>query len=295
MIILFPAHPLKVRLPDPGYELEVRAARDAGFNCVFYSLELLREGNAVEAFATVPSADFPNQQILHRGWMMSDVLYQQLCAELSAKGYAPVTRPGEYAEAHYLPNAYPHLNGLTPESAWITGNDLSEAWSLYQSFTSAPALVKDFVKSAKHKWNEACFIPSNTPRERFDEIIRAFLAARGAQFNKGIVLRRYYELVTLGQDIRGQPVHEEYRMFFWNGELLAATPAIRGEGPFGELPKWTSVAQRFRNRFISMDVARQADNTWIIIEVGDGGVSGLPTSIETESFYRELWRRKSSG
>jgi hypothetical protein len=40
-----------------------------------------------------------------------------------------------------------------------------------------------------------------------------------------------------------------------------------------------------------MDVARQEDGKWTIIEVGDGGVTGLPFSIEPEKFYGELWRR----
>ncbi|MDB6028220.1 MAG: putative rane protein [Verrucomicrobiales bacterium] len=291
MKLLFPSHPLKARLPDPDYESEVDAARQVGFACDFYNLEVLSEGDAARALATCAEPESPAQPILYRGWMMSDTLYAQLYAELVRKGYAPVTRPEVYAEAHYLPNAYPHLAGHTPESKWMMGQDANEAWSLYQNFFHAPALIKDFVKSAKHRWNEACFIPAHTTRERFDEILKAFLEARGKQFNKGIVLRRYHELVTLERDIRGQPVHEEYRMFFWKGELLAATPSIRGEGPFAEMKRWGDIARRFQNQFLSMDVARQEDGSWIIIEVGDGEVTGLPLSIAPELFYGELRKR----
>lgn len=42
-------------------------------------------------------------------------------------------------------------------------------------------------------------------------------------------------------------------------------------------------------RFISVDIARQQDGSWLIVEVGDGGVSGLPSSIEPETFYRALY------
>ena len=94
------------------------------------------------------------------------------------------------------------------------------------------AIVKDFVKSAKHRWNEACFILAATERKRFDEILAAFLEARGTQFEKGIVLRRFHDFLKLADDIRGQPVHEENRLFMWDGLLLAATPAVRGNGPF---------------------------------------------------------------
>ncbi|MGV3773865.1 MAG: ATP-grasp domain-containing protein [Verrucomicrobiales bacterium] len=226
--------------------------------------------------------------LIHRGWMMSDELYLQLWSELERKGYSLFTKPAGYAEAHYLPNAYKHINGLTPASAWVVGNSLEAAWDIYQQFKDGPALVKDFVKSAKHRWNEACFIPAKASREHFKQIMASFLEARGDQFNKGIVLRRFHTLVTLQRDLRGQPVHEEYRMFFFGGKLFAATPPLQGEGPFGELAKWTDIANRFESKFISMDVARQEDGAWVIIEVGDGGVSGLPDSIDSKFFYLKL-------
>ena len=295
MKLLFPCHPLKARQPDPDYADEVNAAVKAGFVCEYYNLDLLRDSDVTGALAVLPPANPEEKNILHRGWMMSDVLYAKLCAELVVKGYVPVVTPEQYDEAHYLPSAYRHLVGLTPESAWIMGKEMDPAWALYQQFIEAPAIVKDFVKSAKHRWKEACFIPPRTGREQFEQILRAFLEARGGEFNKGIVLRRYHELVTLEQDIRGQPVHEEYRIFFWNGELLAASPPVRGNGPYDQMETWSDIARRFQSRFIAMDVARQADDKWIIIEVGDGGVSGLPLSVEPEKFYAALWEKRLSG
>lgn len=291
MKLLFPCHPLKRRLPDPDYEMEVSAAREVGFECEFYSLELLREGNAVDACAGVHSElEEATTPILHRGWMMSEALYSQLEAELRKRRSSLVVSSEQYAQAHYLPNWYPHMAQFTAESVWMSGKDLDEAWSLYQRLSDGPALVKDYVKSAKHRWNEACFIPASTTQSRFEEIIKAFLQARGSQFNKGIVFRRYCELVTLEQDLRGQPVHEEYRMFFWRGKLIASTPALRAPTPLESLEKWSEIARRVENPFISMDVARQLDGSWLVIEVGDGGVSGLPPAIEPKSFYSELLR-----
>jgi hypothetical protein len=290
MNLLFPSHPLKRRSPDPDFEEEAAAASSAGFEVGFYSLEDLRAGDAeqaVSALAPTPSAGIG---ILHRGWMMTDVHYTQLCSALRKKGYTPAINPEQYAEAHYLPSAYPHLEGFTPRSAWMLGDDVDAAWDLYQGFIHEPALVKDFVKSAKHRWGDACFLPANTTPARFGEIIHAFLDARGSHFNKGLVFRRYHNLVVQQQDLRGQPVHDEYRLFFWNGELLAATPPLIGNGPFDEIAKWSAIATKFTNPFITIDLARQDDQSWLIIEAGDGGVSGLPLSISPETFYSQLLR-----
>jgi hypothetical protein len=291
MRILFPNHPLKSRLPDPDYQTEFDAARNAGFECELYSLEDLRAGDATLATQRCAAASSDGEAIVHRGWMMSDSLYAALFTALAGKGYRPVTTPEQYAQAHYLPNAYSLLEGRTPESVWVEGKDVAGAWQKYEQLGRPAAIVKDFVKSAKHRWNEACFIPAGTERTRFDEIMAAFLQARGSLFEKGIVLRRFHEFVKLATDIRGQPVHEEYRLFMWDGALLAATPSIRGAGPFEQIEEWQSIAQGFGNRFISMDIARQQDGSWLIVEVGDGGVSGLPTSIEPETFYKTLRER----
>src|SRR6266446_4137704 len=70
MKLLFPSHPLKSRLPDPDYEAEVSAARRAGFECEFYNLELLRNGDAGGACVVCSPSERPAQGILHRGWMM---------------------------------------------------------------------------------------------------------------------------------------------------------------------------------------------------------------------------------
>lgn len=293
MKILFPSHPLRPRQPDPDFATEFAAAREAGFACELYGLEDLRAGDATHATRYCSSASVAGETIIHRGWMMSDSLYANLFAALVAKGYQVVTTPKQYTESHYLPNAYALLQGYTPESVWVEGKDIDAAWEKYRRLGQPAAIVKDFVKSAKHRWGEACYIPAGTQRDRFEEIVKALLEARGNLFEKGIVLRRFREFVKLADDIRGQPVYEEYRLFMWRGSLLAATPAINGNGPFECTANWESIARKFENPFISMDIAHQQDGSWLIVEVGDGGVSGLPSSIDTGFFYKALRERVS--
>jgi hypothetical protein len=217
MTILFPAHPLIPREPDPDYAEEWTAAGASGFGRMLFNLDRLRAVNGDAALATLPSSEPLDPHILYRGWMLTDIQQKSLCDALLRCGYTPVVGPEAYQEAHYLPNAYDKFEAYTARSAWMRGHVPEAAWCLYQGFRSEDALIKDFVKSAKHRWKEACFIPAGTDQSEFNQILAAFLDARGEQFNHGIVLRRYHPLTILGTDLRGFPIAEENRMFFWRG------------------------------------------------------------------------------
>lgn len=43
-----------------------------------------------------------------------------------------------------------------------------------------------------------------------------------------------------------------------------------------------------RSRLFTLDVARQQDGDWLIIEPGDGQVTGLPERADPRAFYRAL-------
>lgn len=260
MRILFPSHPLHRCQADPEYAAEYQAATAAGFACELYDVDRLREGNAPAALEQCARAAEPSEAILHRGWMLRCWAYGSLHRELLALGYQPVVSPVQYAEAHYLPNAYPLLAGHTPESRWLAGNDVRAAWEVYQELSDGDVIVKDFVKSAKHRWQDACFIPARTPYARFKDVLLTMLYVRGDAFEKGFVFRRVHPLACNGVHVCGRPKHDEVRLFFWDGELLAATK----EEPLSELATWTMLARRFSNRFVTMDVARQTDGSWIV-------------------------------
>ncbi len=107
-------------------------------------------------------------------------------------------------------------------------------------------------------------------------------------FERGVVLRRFHDLHTLGTDMRGMPIHEEYRLFFWKGALLVSTASPDASGPLAHLARWEEIARRFASPFLTLDVTREHDGGWIIVESGDGGVSGLPIALAPEGFYAVL-------
>lgn len=287
MILLFPSEPFAPRRVDPSFESEYEAAKLVGFTCALYSHEDLEAGDLKNCLRMLsPAAE--ERSILLRGWMVPGETYALLHAALLDKGYFPVTPPASYDEAHYLPLAYRITVDHTARSEWIEGDDEDAAWELYEGFREKDAIIKDWVKSAKSRWKEGCYIPAGTSRERFGEIFRVFRKERSKLFNRGVVLREFLPLVARGHDMLGMPLVEETRLFFWRGECLV--PASEASpGPMDEIGRWTEIARRFQSEFVTIDVAPLEDGSWKIVETGDGQVSGLPVGLDPELFYACLW------
>jgi hypothetical protein len=289
-VVLFPDFPLRHREVDPDFAEERDAAMRAGFPVALYAHEAAVAANVAQMCSGCPPAE--GVPAVLRGWMLREEEYARLHAALLEKGYRLLNAPAAYAEAHYLPRAYRHLEGLTPETVWTDRCDIGEAWRLYQGLRDGDVILKDHVKSAKHRWLEACFIPAGSDRDHFGRVLENFVADRGNLFERGFVLRRYVPLMTRGCDMRGYPVATETRLFFLDGrELLPVVPEFAP--PPERMAAFVERASRFASRFMTMDLAQMAAGEWIVIEVGDGGVSGLPVSLGADDFYAAIaaaWR-----
>jgi ATP-grasp domain, R2K clade family 3 len=286
--LLFPCQPGRPLEIDADFSFEGESATSAGFNFLLFDFDALREGEIAHAFRKIPKTKEPII-LLYRGWMLSDTHYAQMETALKDKGYDLLNSTNDYAEAHYLPNAYPKIADHTARTAWVEGNSIEDAWNLYQNqdFCKKEAIIKDYVKSAKYRWREACYIPAHCSRTDFERIFAAFLYEHGPLFEKGIILREFLPLLQKGEDMRGMPIHEEYRLFFLEQKLLIPFP--------DPLPEWIlELPRRFASPFIALDIARGQDDNWWVIEAGDGGVSGLDMRLDMDAFYPALFAHFSA-
>ncbi len=281
MKILFPCDIENVKLVEPDFETEFEAARSVGFDTLLYNHDELIQGNDRGALRGMPKGN--GESVLLRGWMVNGETHSILVKCLLGRGYNPVTEESHYERAHYIPAWYHTVSKYTARTAWVHGDIVEDAWKLYQPFSFEDAVIKDYVKSAKYRWEDGCFIPAGTTEERFREIFSVFREERGNLFNRGVVIREFVPFIERGGKIASLPVIKERRMFFWNGELLAA-----GEEAPTEDPTWEMLAKKFKCPFITIDVAQRNDGEWRVIECGDGGVSGLPLDIEPLRFYSVL-------
>jgi hypothetical protein len=92
--------------------------------------------------------------------MLRPERYHALYSAVSARGATLINDPTAYRTCHHLPEAYRFLEGLTPRSVWVTNVSQDAILQAIQPFGDAPLIVKDYVKSQKHYWHEACFIPA---------------------------------------------------------------------------------------------------------------------------------------
>jgi hypothetical protein len=86
----------------------------------------------------------------------------------------------------------------------------------------------------------------------------------------------------------------EYRIFFLDGAPISVTPYWEEGDYAGAAPPvgtFTEVARRVESCFFTLDVARRADGGWMIVELGDGQVAGLPERADPPAFYQALAAR----
>lgn len=283
MNILFPTNPLEPAKVDPDFADQADAATAAGLPWFLVSFEALVQDSAPDrAVRRVPEGA---GLCLYRGWMLKPAAYASLADALARRGAPLVVAPGEYAYGHQLPGWYTDFRDVTAQTVWTASSDLDEAGEALARLPAGPALVKDYVKSAKHLWNEACFIPEVRDEDAAMAVVRAFLAEQGDDLNGGLVLRTFRPYPAHGVEARtGMPCIDERRVFVWRGDPLRI---VGDEMTLLQTPALRDAIARLRSPFVSLDLARLADGTWEVIEVGDGQVSGL-RDMDPERFFGSL-------
>ncbi|HEX7735341.1 MAG TPA: ATP-grasp domain-containing protein [Ktedonobacteraceae bacterium] len=298
MRVIFCSDYWNPRAPEPTYEAEVAAAQSAGLEFSLLNFEALAEQqNALRAVHKIEQAE-EQETALYRGWMLKPETYKRLYEALAEKGLMLLNTPADYRHCHYLPESYPIIAGRTPLTVWLpTGPDVSidEVITTLHPFGEKAVIVKDYVKSRKHEWLDACYIPSAADREAVERVVRRFLQLQGEDLNMGLVFREFVEFEPLTTHSRsGMPLTREYRLFVLDGKFILIAPYWE-EGEYGQsgadqlpLDHLSEIARQVHSRFFTMDVARRVNGTWNIVELGDGQVAGLPARADITAFYRAL-------
>jgi hypothetical protein len=292
MIVIFFSDPLNPRQPDDAYGEEADAAAEAGAGYGLVSYEtLVYEGDAHRAVRHVEEQSQEQLGVL-RGWMLTPDQYGRLYDALVDRGVRLINDPAAYRHCHYLPESYGVIRDKTPRSVWLETDgmpDMDRIMALLQPFGDRPLVLKDYVKSRKHEWAEACFISSAADRAAVERTIRRFLELQGDDLAGGLVFREYVDLEPIGTHSRsGMPLTREYRTFWLDSRPLLLSEYWEEGNYTGDRPpigEFEPIARTVRSRFFTMDLAKQTVGGWLIVELGDGQVAALPDRADVPSFY----------
>ncbi|MFJ4849109.1 MULTISPECIES: ATP-grasp domain-containing protein [unclassified Streptomyces] len=262
--------PLRPARCDPHFAPQADAARRAGAEVALVDHDALLLGRADEAVRRVPHG---LGAVWYRGWMIPTDVYAELDAALAGRGAHLLTTPPMYRTAHELPGWYATFAEVTPASAWIPGEPgrppgppaLARAAA---DLPHGPGIVKDFVKSRKHEWDEACYLPDLADTSAVHAVVSRFVERQADSLAGGVVLRAFEDF---RRDIG------EARIWWLDGEPVLATghPDTPGLRPAPALDPVRPLVRRLGCRFVATDLARRSDGAWRVVEVGDGQVSDL--------------------
>ncbi|MEU8133926.1 ATP-grasp domain-containing protein [Streptodolium elevatio] len=288
--LLLPCDPLNPRRADPHFAREAAAARELGCAVAYLDHDAAARGDVSEAVARVPRG---LGDVRYRGWMVTSEAYAALDAALRSRGARPLTSPAAYQSAHELPGWYEHFRDHTPASRMIPlppgglPRELPSAARLAAEAAALPpgaGIVKDWVKSRKHEWHTACFVPDLTDTAHLASVVGAFLDGQGEFLVGGVVLRAFEQFTG-----------PEARVWWVDGEPVLVTPHPDApDTPADALPDVLdtpavrAAVRALGASFVTTDLARRADGVRRIVEVGDGQVSDLPASADPADLLRPL-------
>lgn len=274
---------------DDGYDREAHVLQSLGVEFAEIELDLAVHGDMEGALRDLPRAR--GQTWLYRGWMLPEEDYAELYEAVLERGDRLLVHPAEHSAAAYLPEWAPLLGPRTPPSVWTWGEDIEEAWELAQTLGPPPWIIKDHLKSARQRWEQACYVPKGADRERFVEICQGLLDFHEDRFQRGFVVRRFVDLAPLPYRAEGHPVFDEHRAVFWMGRPVAWAPYhdIDDVEPMARFP-FPELGQLIPSPFFTADVGRLASGGHTVIELNDGGSSRLPEQLDPFELYEAIAR-----
>jgi hypothetical protein len=221
---VFPSDPLDARAVDEHFASQRDALREAGFGTALVSDATFDRGAPIRG---VPAG----AEVVYRGWMVDGMQYERFASAVEANGAAVITSPAAYLAAHHLPNWYPLIRDLTPETVIFPADADLEAE--LQKLAWPAFFIKDYVKSLKT--GAGSLITDSAEAQR---VVDDMLRFRGT-IEGGICVRRVE---------RFRP-DSERRYFVLRGSPFA---------PGGQQPPAIveTVAARFDKPFFSVDAAR---------------------------------------
>jgi hypothetical protein len=289
-LILYPSSSLQPTAPDSAFEAEAEHAAKVGFSVGLVDLEDRDHAR----LRRVPDGA---GDVLYRGWIVDLDAYRRMSEAVVARGHRLVTDPAAYQHCHHLPEWYEAVGGgeNTARSIWIPGTtfDLDVVTAaVREAFGSGAVILKDYVKSRKHEWFDACFMSAADDDANVRRVVGNFLRLQDEALVGGLVFREFVHLRRIGLHPKSKlPLVNEHRFFVLDGRPFYSAPYWADGDYGGARPTADVIAPilpRVASRFYAVDVAEKEAGGWLVVELNDGGSAGIPEGGTTATFYAGL-------
>lgn len=349
MNVLFPSNPLQPKSVDESFGHEAQAAKEAGFNISRVDLEIIL-GGEVKLAGIPEKSDFTERDILYRGWLMKPEHYLAIDLKLGRRlisgpqayevaynlpQWYPLFAEDATPRTLIIPGKTFDLDAVAEKvyeefSSGLNKTDQQrkkEFWdwkmSMNDGFNTAhepvelmelpgarPVMLKDYLKSAKHAWFDACYMPDCRDRENVKRVAQNFLDIQGDHLTGGLCFRQFINCKRIGIHSKtGQPLVNEWRAFLKHGRVFYLCPYwAEGDYTKGSKPEVAVIESLCAGLkdlpFVAVDLGEmetappKAFDThagawtygipWVVYEVNDGGSAGVPDGGDVKEFYRVL-------
>jgi hypothetical protein len=291
--VVFPAEPGSYNELDQFWKAEAEAAKSVGFG-----ISLVANTHfGGEISVSNQSAD----RYFYRGWIVKPQTYQEMASKVPL-----ITNHESYLWSFEFPRWYAVLEDYTPFSFIYEADDIvkrglenlaKNVAEVAETNYLSSMIMKDFLKSRKHEWYDACFINNALDEKEILRIMTNFFNLQGRDFYGGLVFRDFLNLKKLGTHPKSKmPLPVEYRTFFFNQKPFFTVPYWSNDLPYEEKSQpppqeWLEeFGSKIRVPFCAADIAQDENDKWWGIEINDGGSAGLPSRVSVENFYKLLYQ-----
>ncbi len=280
MILLFPSDYFDKNHVDADLQEEFQAARQTGlYQIILFDYEkFFHESRLILS----EQPEKPDSAV-YRGWMMKPEQYEEFYQTSGRAGIRFINSPEQYQNLHLFPEIYDKIQEDTAEILLYPLYEKLEIQKIkFQRF-----IIKDYVKSLKDPRFRNDFT-QQTSQEELDDYMQKFYQFRGDLLTGGICVKEYLHLKQY------QAHTNEYRAFYAGGGVLSV---CRNSGQPETAPAPPEeLVQKYKNLpscYYTLDFAELEDNSWKILESGDGGVSGLAQTENMLHYYQKLYEMLS--
>ncbi len=275
MIFLLPSEPFNSKNVDYEFNPEFTSISILGYKIYLYDHDqFVTTGEFKSNF------DFTNKSdlVILRSWMLKGDQYTNLWNILNSKGFSMINTPEQYLNCHHYPNIYDKIKLHSPQSVWF--KDISDENCIsMRAMIDGDVIIKDFVKSEKG-YDDIFLLEKEILNEDLIKRIHKFKNSRGKLFNEGIVFKKKLNLKKYGDKTN------EFRLFYLYHKLISISQ--NSELGFGNNPYinfLNPIIETIDSNFFTIDLAELEDGKWVILEGGDGSVSGLSPNQNILVFY----------